>query len=350
MDQTQPLKFNKLFFVISLIFLIISLGLSGLAFYQTNLLNKQLKQLQINKLNPKNSAQPKKQINTTNWKTYNNSVLGIYFEYPNTWPEPQKEVLSTSSVIFFSNQNSNTRIFSIKVGSYYNQDKQRNLTLKELQPDLEDNLILLKKINSDQYQGFQKTYQPSTAENLATTSYIAENYNSTKVYTLNYLHQENQLENSTPPTLQAILNTLKLQNIDSSGKAVGAKLENIEYNLPADWQATINTDALGKKQLVLSPEQDGGFLAVKVYDYDHTGRRTTYCSITNYCIQGTTEFTPMSIGNISGYQARGLDNSGGGEEYFTAKGNKFYIISTYSPPGPNNFDNNYTSVLDSLEF
>jgi len=45
-----------------------------------------------------------------------------------------------------------------------------------------------------------------------------------------------------------------------------------------------------------------------------------------------------------------LDNSGGGIEYFGSKGNKFYIIGSYSPPSPNEFENNYKQVLNSLIF
>jgi len=39
-----------------------------------------------------------------------------------------------------------------------------------------------------------------------------------------------------------------------------------------------------------------------------------------------------------------------GPEYFGAKGNKFYIISSYNPPSPNEFEKGYKQVMSSLIF
>ena len=125
----------------------------------------------------------------------------------------------------------------------------------------------------------------------------------------------------------------------------GAGLSEIQFSLPSGWESDLRQDGL-----FISPIEDGGYLFLKVYDYTgDSGRRAYYCELTDYCEEGTY-FTAMDIGNIPGYVANALDNSGGGEEYFGAKGNKFYIISSYSPPPPNNFDKGYKDVLDSLVF
>lgn len=123
-------------------------------------------------------------------------------------------------------------------------------------------------------------------------------------------------------------------------------LDDIGFNLPQTWESKI-VDS----QLMLKAKNGGGFLAIKTYDYPGTtGRREYYCQVSQVCIEGTTNFTEVKIGNISGYLATALDNSGGGAEYFGSKGNKFYIIGTYNPPSPNDFENNYQIVLDSLVF
>lgn len=126
----------------------------------------------------------------------------------------------------------------------------------------------------------------------------------------------------------------------------GARLSEIKYSIPDSWTASIEND-----QLMLAPKTNGGFLSVKVYEYSGSmGRRAYYCQITKYCVDGVTTYEETKIGNITGYMPRGLDNSGGGSEYFGAKGNKFYIISGYNPPSPNDYSSNVTQVLDSLQF
>jgi hypothetical protein len=125
-----------------------------------------------------------------------------------------------------------------------------------------------------------------------------------------------------------------------------ADLKDIKYELPQGWKAK-SVDW----GLYIAPVSSGGFLSIRVYDYsEDVGRREYYCKLTNFCIEGTTYFTAMNIGNISGYVAHALDNSGGGPEYFGAKGDRFYIISSYNPPSPNEFEKNYRNVLNSLVF
>ncbi|MCL5784597.1 MAG: hypothetical protein M1142_04575 [Patescibacteria group bacterium] len=128
--------------------------------------------------------------------------------------------------------------------------------------------------------------------------------------------------------------------------STGANLEEIKYTLPPNWEAKIDN-----AMLFISPKQGGGFLSIKVYNYpSDTGKREYYCQITKYCITGTTYFTQVNIGNIAGYKASALDNSGGGSDYFAVKGGKLYIIGTYSPPDPNEFSKYFKEVLDSLIF
>jgi hypothetical protein len=126
----------------------------------------------------------------------------------------------------------------------------------------------------------------------------------------------------------------------------GASLLGIKYTLPSGWEASVSED-----RLLLSPVGGGGYLSLKVYGgYSPTvGRREFYCKTVDWCVK-ETYFEEMKVGNISGYAAHALDNSGGGTEYFGAKGNKFYIISSYNPPSPNDFEKGYKQVLSSLVF
>jgi len=128
----------------------------------------------------------------------------------------------------------------------------------------------------------------------------------------------------------------------------GVTVKNIKYTLPVSWSAEYSA----QDNIWRFSASTGGFLAISGYDYNkNLGRREFYCQISNYCIDSTS-FTATNIGNISGYKADGLDNSGGGTEYFGAKGNKFYIITSFSPSGSeqNEFDKTYQQVLDSLIF
>ena len=127
-----------------------------------------------------------------------------------------------------------------------------------------------------------------------------------------------------------------------------ANIDEIQYVLPEGWNSVTENQTL-----FLTPQNDGGFIAIKVYDHNTTiGRRNYFCNITNYCIDGTTYFTESRIGNISGYVASAMDNSGGGPNYFGSKGDKFYIIEVFTPvlPNPSEFSTNSAKVFDSLVF
>lgn len=122
--------------------------------------------------------------------------------------------------------------------------------------------------------------------------------------------------------------------------------EGISYRLPDGWVAT--EDSWG---LMISPKTGGGYLKLEIYSYPkNIGRREYYCQTSGVCIEGTTYFTEIAIGNIGGYMANAIDNSGGGVDYFGAKGDKFYRIVSYKPPSPNEFESKYRQVLSSFEF
>ncbi len=177
---------------------------------------------------------------------------------------------------------------------------------------------------------------------------------SVKEKTISSLEQKIALLEKQVSTMQKEVAVLPL--VDSSPSPIptplsvnGAKLSEIKYALPDGWEAKIRTD---QDDLYLSPKGGGGYLAIKVYPYDgKTGRREYYCQVSGFCIE-SSYFTPTRLGNISGYRANALDNSGGGPEYFGAKGDKFYIISSFSPSYPPNnfFDKTFQQVLDSLIF
>lgn len=134
----------------------------------------------------------------------------------------------------------------------------------------------------------------------------------------------------------------------NSGKVqeIGADLKSIGYTLPENWEVKISED-----NLFFKPSKGGGFLILKVYAYPTTvGRREFYCQVSKICITDTTYFTETTVGNISGYKANALDNSGDGVDYFGAKGNNFYIISSYNPPSPNDFEKGYELLIKSLVF
>lgn len=125
----------------------------------------------------------------------------------------------------------------------------------------------------------------------------------------------------------------------------GANLADIKYTLPESWYAKILNDALH-----LSPISGGGFLSITSYPYENSlGRREYYCEVRKTCIK-KTYFESVKLGNIDGYIANAIDNSGGGSEYFGAKGDNFYVIAVYIPPSPNDFNDNYRKVLSTLRF
>jgi hypothetical protein len=124
--------------------------------------------------------------------------------------------------------------------------------------------------------------------------------------------------------IQTVLNVDEKQSKTANAVPVllPKEVENISYTLPEGWQAKIVDGKLHFS------ETNGGWIVIEAYAYpSDVGRREYYCLVTSYCIEGTTSFTERKIGNLSGYAASGLDNSGGGGEYFGVKDGIFYVIS-----------------------
>lgn len=155
-----------------------------------------------------------------------------------------------------------------------------------------------------------------------------------------------QSENTTQISPTPIVSIQTQSPVEEKTPVVsGADLQHIKFTLPSEWKSEINKDTL-----LLSPKTGGGYMAINVYDFSSDiGRREFFCQTTQSCIK-ETKFEEVSLGNISGYSASALDNSGSGKEYFGSKGNKFYIISSYVPPLPNNYIGTYQQVLNSLIF
>lgn len=172
-----------------------------------------------------------------------------------------------------------------------------------------------------------------------------------------YFIYQNQAKPAPPPqqTTQPSPTpvTTSTQPVAQPPAQNGADLENIKYTLPSGWKTEITNDSLTGRSLRISPKTGSGLLVIHTYNYpNNIGRREYYCKVTNFCIEGTTYYTQMQIGNISGYEAQALDNSGGGSEYFGAKGNKFYILSKIRDitSETDEFNTHLREVLNSLVF
>lgn len=298
---------------------------------------------------------------TKNWKTYSNSEE-YSIKYPTNWT--------------LQNTNSLVKIFPSEAAQNETSSPYISISVAKLNP-----------INcNDNCSDFSKTEEIKVNRYLA-TRYIQEdgkldkkcNCSSEKVVVKNgstyYLFtlygqpstdlsvNPESISNDNAEIFYEILSTLELKNSKTNFvitpeptiqpaptknpiiQEPSGNLENIKFKLPSNWESEISNFVLR-----LSPNQGGGFLAIKIYGYDSSSEVSeAYCKTVGYCNPSTT-ITPVNIGNISGFIASGLDNSGGGSEYFGTKDNNLYIITTYTPPSPNEFEDNYQKVLDSLMF
>jgi hypothetical protein len=144
------------------------------------------------------------------------------------------------------------------------------------------------------------------------------------------------------------VNNAAVQDVSETQNATKVNTSSIGYTLPDGWTSEIRDNGT---LFISAPE--GGYVVVNVYDFPaNIGRRTFFCQITeHYCLDQTT-FNPIQIGNMSGYEALMVDNSGGGNEYFGTVGGSFIWISTFSPSSPvnNPFDQGIDSLLKSFVF
>lgn len=138
------------------------------------------------------------------------------------------------------------------------------------------------------------------------------------------------------------------QNLNSkkdSTKYTKITLTNLSFVLPANWTYT-NIDGV----VNIYPKNGGGYINIKSHYINNQDPKDFYCLKTNVCIKNTTYFTPFKIGNIMGSQANAIDNSGGGIDYFVVNKNTFYLVNTYNPPSPNDFEKDYEFILNSILF
>ncbi len=129
----------------------------------------------------------------------------------------------------------------------------------------------------------------------------------------------------------------------------GRALSDVKYTLPESWKVEIRGDKSNPEGIMFSAKSGGGYFFLTVAKYDMSGRRAFFCKVKNVCIDATY-FDPVQIGNIEGYRANAIDNSGGGSIYFGSKGTKFYILDSFNPPSPNDFEKHRDEFLASLEF
>jgi len=253
---------------------------------------------------------------TANWKTY------VRKDFSLKYPMDIDVLTENNSIVKFGNPIFKTVILSV----YFT-----NLTSipKDAESVIVDGKQAKKFLKVGEYLAVQTTEKP--------------------LMEIRYASGLGNSKETDQSLFDQILSTFKFLDRPSpttSTQINGADLKNIKYKLSQGWEAKLNNDSL-----FISPVNGGGYLSIRVYDYPgNVGRREYYCQVSKVCIEGTSYFTEMNIGNISGYIANALDNSGGGPEYFGAKGSKFYIISSYNPPSPNEFEQNYKSVLNSLVF
>jgi len=287
---------------------------------------------------------------TANWKTYTNNQEKIAFDYPQNWSlanydkesivvgDDRTEGLTIFFGIYspFALESSTTDKI---IEAWFNYNKGSNAQFPDGGKVLSEEFIKVDGFEATKYvlvNNIESSIQPSYQR---TWAFVP---NNNRITLLDYEGTDNKL-------FSQILSTFKFLDKPSpttSTQINGADLKNIKYKLSQGWEAKLNNDSL-----FISPVNGGGYLSIRVYDYPgNVGRREYYCQVSKVCIEGTSYFTEINIGNISGYIANALDNSGGGPEYFGAKGSKFYIISSYNPPSPNEFEQNYKSVLSSLVF
>lgn len=136
------------------------------------------------------------------------------------------------------------------------------------------------------------------------------------------------------------------------GELTEANLMGVKAALPENWSMEVVENTQGTT-LMISPDNAGGFIAIRAHDYVDTGNmQAYYCSIHEVCIPAMTEFIETPIGNIVGYKATPVDNSGGGRELFGVKDGKMYTLSVSTPSVPEitEFEMHSAEVLESLVF
>ncbi len=148
------------------------------------------------------------------------------------------------------------------------------------------------------------------------------------------------------PTTQVTPTTAIVTTSEPSKVITKSNIEDIKFTLPDSWQSQYRDGGL-----FISPKDNAGYYFIKMYDYPaNIGRREYFCQINQYCIEGTTYFNEITVGNLSGYIARALDNSGGGSIIFATKNSNFYVIESFSSPSASEFSQHGQQFINSLIF
>jgi len=281
------------------------------------------------------------------WKTYADEVNGLTFKYPQSW---SMENIATLR----SDKGELLRIYT-QVGS----PPGLGFPCEQL---LNEDQIILGSIRATKSTTTWRVDDicghDSNPNGSISTKVAFSNKNIWYLISFSYSKSDS---NNALTTLDKILSTFKfveipLKTVASPTPTVvvhGAEARDIGYVLPAGWVADLEGSNDQSNDLFIYPTEGGGFIAINVYDYDPSvSEQEYYCEVqVDYCIDGVTTFERTTIGNLDGYQAISVDNSGGGAEYFGSRFDKFYTISTYSPYDPvAEYNINSNTVFDSLRF
>jgi hypothetical protein len=278
--------------------------------------------------------------------------LGTKYQKVPDFPKQQKEIITSESKM---SVNTNTPLSIVE--NYYNwyldciKNHFKNLTGKSPAQDCPINKdgVLTPALTS--YLDSRPSYDPVLcAQNVPMKISFEKSSNDSpdNPSVLVRMYWGETKPNDILVGLTNVDNAWKISSINCDPGDMtqkGAGLENITYTLPPGWKAEIRNN-----HLILSSDGNG-FFSIQVSHYpQNTGRREYYCQLVKYCTKDTY-FNQMDIGNIAGYKALALDNSGGGADYFGAKGDKFYIIHSFSPPSPSELEKrDQRTVLDTLKF
>lgn len=286
---------------------------------------------------------------TPNWKTYTSQEVNYSFKYPSDWIYQGK---SEGCGPVFWMPNTNNQIWLTVCGPYINPDETPEEIAKR-SIGKNDILISRENIVMNGYEAIRQERKVSDGKfnlEIFVGDVSFKNFSKGTLGIYFYIYDMSK-EKEARQAFDKIISTFKFidQLTVSPTKIItldnSVSLKDIKYTLPKGWKAVMNDG------LFISPDQGGGFLSVKSYEYPgNIDSKKYYCQLSKVCIEGTTYYEEKKIGNISGYRALALDNSGGGPDYFGFKGNEFYIISTFTPPFPNEFETHFQEVLNSLVF
>lgn len=218
MELPTPQIKNSLVLIMSF-FLIVTVIIAGLFYFQIKKLSKELSKYQAQPSPTPTAnlsgAKPK------DWKTYTSKELGFSLKYPQSWPDPEISPLSTRTEVVF-NEN-----LTIIAGVYFNQELNRELTFDEFidQRKPTDNRIY--EYSLSQSPGKRLIYK--IGEILQEIIIAAPFPDKRNIITINYKIYPG--DTSFPETIDQILSTFKfLDQLNAEGKFCGGIAANLPEN------------------------------------------------------------------------------------------------------------------------